>query len=92
MIRGHHPQIRVIIRQTKSVLKNILLHELYNKQRDRVMVYDNGPLYAFFISNTFISNATLKSARNQADAKQHHEAEHFVLILFQSLAEAKLFW
>ena len=60
----------------KKCPKNIHLRELYNKQRDRVMGYDNGPLYAFFISNTFISNATLKSARNQADAKQHHEAEH----------------
>ena len=29
----------------------------------------------FFISNTFISNATLKLAKNQANAKQNLEAE-----------------
>ena len=33
----------------------------------------------FFISNTFISNARLKFAKNQANAKQHPEAE---LLLF----------
>ena len=32
----------------------------------------------FFISNTFISNARLKSAKNQANAKQHPEAELFL--------------
>ena len=29
----------------------------------------------FFISNTFISNARLKLAKNHANAKQHPEAE-----------------
>ena len=29
----------------------------------------------FFISNTFISNAKLKLAKNQANAKQHPEVE-----------------
>ena len=29
----------------------------------------------FFISNTFISNARLKLAENQAKAKQHSEAK-----------------
>ena len=29
----------------------------------------------FFISNTFISNAKIKLAKNQANAKQHPEAE-----------------
>ena len=29
----------------------------------------------FFISNTFISNARLKVAKNQINAKQHPEAE-----------------
>ena len=32
-------------------------------------------LHAFFISNTFITNARLKRAKNQARAKQHPEAE-----------------
>ena len=36
----------------------------------------------FFISNTFISNARLKMAKNQANAKQHPEAE---LLLFENL-------
>ena len=35
----------------------------------------------FFISNTFISNARLKLVKNQANAKQHPEAE---LLLFDS--------
>ena len=35
----------------------------------------------FFISNTFISNARLKLAKNQANGKQHHEAE---LLLFEN--------
>ena len=35
-------------------------------------------LHAFYISNTFISNAMLKFAKNQANAKQHPEAEHLI--------------
>ena len=37
----------------------------------------------FFISNTFISNARLKLAKNQANAKQHPAAE---LLLFQNFS------
>ena len=33
----------------------------------------------FFISNTFISKTRLKFIKNQAKAKQHHEAELFIL-------------
>ena len=37
-------------------------------------LYEN--VYTLFcISNSFISNARLKLAKNQANAKQHHEAE-----------------
>ena len=36
-------------------------------------------LHAFFISNTFISNASLKLAKNQANAKPHPEAKFFLL-------------
>ena len=36
-------------------------------------------MHAFFISNTFISNARLNLAKSQANAKQHSEAE---LLLF----------
>ena len=33
-------------------------------------------LHAFlFVSNNFISNGRLKLTKNQANAKQHHEAE-----------------
>ena len=32
-------------------------------------------VHIFFISSTFISNARLKLAKNQAKAKQHPEAE-----------------
>ena len=35
----------------------------------------------FFISNTFTGNAKLKLTKNQANAKQHPEAE---LLLFES--------
>ena len=35
-------------------------------------------IHAFFISYTFISNARLKIAINQAYAKQHPEAEHLL--------------
>ena len=47
------------------------------------------PATRFFISNTFISNARLKLAKNQAKAKQHPEAE---LLLFEnySLLSSKL--
>ena len=39
----------------------------------------------FFISNTFISYAQLKLVKNQADAKQHPEAE---LQLFESYSHS----
>ena len=39
----------------------------------------------FFISNTFISNARLKLAKNQANAKQHCEAG---LLLFESYSHS----
>ena len=42
---------------------------------------DSSALHAFFISNTFISNARLKFAKNQAKAKPHPEAE---LLLFDN--------
>ena len=37
------------------------------------------PTHIFFISNIFISNAKLKLAKNQANAKQHPEAELLLL-------------
>ena len=45
---------------------------------EKILVVKNG-LHAFFISNTFISNVRLKLAKNQAKAKQNHEAEHLLL-------------
>ena len=46
-------------------------------------------VHAFFISNTFISNARLKLAKNQAKTKQNPEAE---LLQFEnySLASSTL--
>ena len=38
-------------------------------------------IHAFFIRNTFISNARLKLAKNQVKAKQHPETEY---LLFES--------
>ena len=35
-------------------------------------------VHTFFISNTFISNARLKLAKNHVDAKQHPEAENLL--------------
>ena len=42
-------------------------------------------LHAFFISNTFISNARLKLAQNQANAKQHPETE---VLLFEKYSHS----
>ena len=42
-------------------------------------------LHAFFISSTFISNARMKLAKNQANAKHQHEAE---LLLFESYSHS----
>ena len=42
-------------------------------------------LKAFFISNTFISNARLKLGKNQANAKQHSGPE---LLLFEDFSNS----
>ena len=39
----------------------------------------NHGINAFFISNTFISNARLKLVKNQGKAKEHPEAELLLL-------------
>ena len=39
----------------------------------------------FFISNTFISNVRLKLAKNEANVKQHLEAE---LLLFENYSDS----
>ena len=39
------------------------------------------PVQVFFIGKAFINNARLKLAKNQADAKQHPEAE---LLVFEN--------
>ena len=39
----------------------------------------------FFISNAFLSNTNLKLAKNQANARQHPEAE---LLLFETYAHS----
>ena len=42
-------------------------------------------LHAFFVSNTFISNARLKLAKNQANIKQHPKVE---LWLFENYSHS----
>ena len=42
-------------------------------------------LNAFFISNTFISNARLKLTKYKANAKQDHEAE---LLVFENYSHS----
>ena len=42
-------------------------------------------IHAFFISNTFISNARLILEKNQANAKQHPQAE---LLLFENYSHS----
>ena len=44
-------------------------------------------MHAFFISNTFISNVKLKLAKNQANFKQHPQAE---LLLFENYLHSSL--
>ena len=41
----------------------------------------------FYTSNTFISNARLKLPKNQANTKQHHEAENAIL-LFENFSHS----
>ena len=42
-------------------------------------------IYDFFIGNAFISNAKLKLRKNQANAKQHPEAE---LLVFENYSHS----
>ena len=44
-------------------------------------------IHVFFISNTFTSFSTLKLAKNQANSKQHPEAE---LLLFEKYSPSSL--
>ena len=57
--------------------KKYLLKEILKKQSQNTQQVE---YTLFFISNTFISNAKLKLAKNQANAKQHSQAE---LLLFE---------
>ena len=51
-----------------------------NRMRYNILLLMSNENYTlFFISNTFISNARLKLAENQASAKQHPEAELLLL-------------
>ena len=69
------------------ILKNLAWHVLESCNRDffdtKITVFFS--LHAFFVSNTFISNARLKLARNQANAKQHPEG---TLLLFQNYSNS----
>ena len=47
-------------------------------------------VHAFFINNTFISNARLKLTKNQARAKQHREAELIIICFLHSSYHPKI--
>ena len=49
-------------------MSNIAITEKKSKQVRQI-------IYTLFLSNTFISNSSLKLAKNQAKAKQHPKAE-----------------
>ena len=63
---------------------NIVSH-LLNLQFQKLPWHSTGSkgkgYITFFVSNTFISNAMLKLAKNQVNARQHPEAE---LLLFEN--------
>ena len=54
----------------------IYLYWIYGNYLQSLLSYTS-----FFVSNTFISNAKLKSSKNQAKAKRHSKAE---LLLFEN--------
>ena len=62
-----------------SSLSNDLFTETHclSRSEEKKIPY----IHAFSVSNTSISNARLKLVKNQADAKQHREAE---LLLFEN--------
>ena len=77
-------------------MRNNISHvKKYGCEQLRVLIVQSGikvveviterELHAFFISNTFISNGMLKSPKNQANAKQHPEAE---LLLFENYSHS----
>ena len=69
--------------------QNVLKTQISNKNcihnaRDSRPFFFYG-LHAFFIRNPFISNGKLKLAKNQANAKQHPEAD---LLLFENYSHS----
>ena len=70
---------------------NVTTHEALNRDNLSKKCFHTRPsilkkklnfeLHAFFISNTVISNARFKMAKNVVKAKQHPEAE---LLLFEN--------
>ena len=69
-----------IINQTLTLLSNITNTELQSKN-DIVNKLIDASIHAFFINNTFVSNARLKLATKSGKSKQHPEAE---LLLFEN--------
>ena len=66
---------------TKSHTLNIPLKYMLLRECYVVPPLMRTQLHAFFISNTFISNFTVRLAKNQAKAKHHSEVE---LLLFEN--------
>ena len=66
--------------KTMSVLLKLQIMQI-PEANSAVFIY----CYVFFVSNTFISNARLKLAKNQANAKQNPGAK---LLLFENYAHS----
>ena len=64
-----------------AVLVLLCRIDVDSKKRNKPMngIHEKALIHAFFISNTFINNARLKLAKNQANAKQHPEAEPWLV-------------
>ena len=64
----------------KKIENTLSINHLLIKETLFEAVQEN--IHAFFIHNTFISNARLKLAKNQANAKQHPEVQLLLLDIY----------
>ena len=71
-----------VIPVSASLIKHQSCHQVETRQLANQFCSAN-QLHAFFMSSTFISNVRLKSAKHQANAKQHPETE---LLLFENVS------
>ena len=76
------------ISQNDSFAPTSSFHSFYTSFNQHTRFFIN-VIHVFFINNSFIKNARLKLAKNQAVAKQHPEAE-FLLFENYSLSSSTL--